>query len=113
MCKKNVMIAVLLATLLLGSVVTHAGSDVFSVNFYALGRTNQAGEWNLEEWQRTLTLEEDQAAGVGDWNTSGWENLVVPWNPSAPQDPVTITSNQGCPDHGPIRLRHASSVRLE
>jgi len=95
MCKKNVLTGVLLAMLLLDSVVAHAGSDVFSVNFYAWGRTGQGGEWNLEEWQRTITLEADQAAGVGDWETTGWENIYMPWNPSQPQDPVTITSNQG------------------
>jgi hypothetical protein len=97
MCIRNVLISELLAVLLLGGAVAHAGSDIFSVNFYALGRTNQGAntEWNLDEWQKTLTLEADQAAGVDDWNTTGWENYVVPWNPQAPQDPATITSNQG------------------
>lgn len=95
MCKKKVMIGVLSAMLLLGSDVVHAGNNIFSVNFYALGRTNRGGEWNLDEWQETLTLEEGQAAGVDNWNTTGWENLVVPWNPQAPQDPVTITSTEG------------------
>ena len=58
------MIGVLSAMLLLGSDVVHAGNNIFSVNFYALGRTNRGGEWNLDEWQETLTLEEGQAAGV-------------------------------------------------
>ena len=97
MCRRNVLISELLVVLLLGGAVAHAGSDIFSVNFYAYGRTNQGAgtEWNQEEWQKTITLEEGEAAGVDDWNTIGWENIVVPWDPSAPQDPVTITSNQG------------------
>ncbi len=91
--------AVLAMTLLVfaaGS-AAQAAADIFSVNFYAWGRVNQGAdtEWNRPDWRETLTLEPDQAAGVGDWETTGWVNYYVPWAPAAPQDPVTITSNQG------------------
>ena len=49
MCKKNVMIAVLSAMLLLGSAVAHAGDDVFSVSFYAF---NQVALLNGQQMKR-------------------------------------------------------------
>jgi len=89
MCKKNVMIGVLLAMLLLGSAVAHAGSDVFSVNFYYK-------PWPWPEGDtHNITLEDaDQFAGVGDWLTNGWQDIEIPWAPEGPQDPVSITSKE-------------------
>jgi hypothetical protein len=57
-----------------------AGADIFSCNFYAPGRVNQGAgtEWNQEAWMKTITLEPDQAAGVGDWETTGWVNIATP-----------------------------------
>ncbi len=97
MLRRNSLHIELLVALLLGSAVAHARSDILSVNFYAWGRVNQGPdkEWNLPEWRETLTLEPNQAAGVGDWETTGWVNYYVPWSPSAPQKPVTITSASG------------------
>lgn len=90
------ILAMTLLVLAAGS-AAQAAADIFSVNFYAWGRTNQGAdkEWNRPDWQETLTLEPDQAAGVGDWETTGWVNYYVPWAPSAPQKPLTITSNKG------------------
>ncbi len=91
--------AVLAMTLLVlasGS-AAQAAADIFSVNFYAWGRVNQGAntEWNRPDWRETLTLEPEQSAGVGDWATTGWVNYYAPWAPSAPQEPLTIVSNQG------------------
>jgi hypothetical protein len=33
-------------------------------------------------------------AGFDDWETIGWSNFEVPWNPSSPLAPVTLTSNK-------------------
>jgi len=89
-------LAITLLVLASGS-VAQAAADIFSVNFYAWGRTNQGAntEWNRPDWRETITLEPEQSAGVGDWETTGWVNYYVPWSPSAPQAPLTITSNQG------------------
>jgi len=75
--------------LLLGTTVAHAGRDVFSVNFYAYQNITE------EDQYENVTLEPDQSAGLGDWETTGWNNIEMPWHPAAPQYPVTITSNQG------------------
>ncbi len=68
-----------------------AADDTFGLNFYAWGGGG-AATW---EAGNTLTIESDQAAGAGDWETTGWENYMVPWHPTAPQEPVTITSTRG------------------
>lgn len=93
----NGKLLVMLALLLIAvasSEPLQAAQDTFSVNFYAWG---QGGPdyWDQEDWRVTLTLEEEQAAGFDDWKTTGWENYYVPWAPAGPQEPVTITSNQG------------------
>jgi len=62
-------------------------TDVFSVNFYAYNGNPVPAE--------NVTLEAEQSAGVGNWETTGWENYPVPWNPGSPQEPVTITSVEG------------------
>ncbi len=62
--------------------------DIFSVNFYAYGALPTAD-------RDTVTLEADQAAGADGWNTAGWENIVVPWNPSSPLAPETIKTPAG------------------
>jgi len=92
MCKKNVLIGVLLAMLLLVSSAT--ADDTFSLNFYMY-----PWPWVSADYH-TITLntnpeDADQSAGFGDWLTNGWEDIEIPWEPSAPQDPCTITSNQG------------------
>ncbi|MCF7954463.1 MAG: M60 family metallopeptidase [Phycisphaerae bacterium] len=65
-----------------------AGSDMFSVNFYAYGALNQAD-------YESVTLEAGEAAGFGSWNTTGWENIEVPWGMSSPRTPVTFKSVEG------------------
>ena len=89
MFKKNVINSVLLAVLvLMGGTVADAGSDVFSVNFYAYNGNPDPPE--------NVTLEAGQSAGFDNWNTTGWENILMPWNPAGPlSNPVTITSVQG------------------
>ncbi len=53
MCKNNVISGVLLVVLV-GSAVAHAGSDVFSVNFYGYGK---AGVLDTDEDKAIVTLE--------------------------------------------------------
>ena len=61
-----------------------AASDSFSVNFYSYGKSG-----SLSESQKlNLTLEADQSAGVGEWNTTGWINYTG-------TSSVTLTSTQG------------------
>ncbi len=62
-----------------------AGSDIFSVNFYAYGKGGTS-YWGQESWRDTVKLESDQAAGFGNWNTTGWENISVPYKEIIPGD---------------------------
>ena len=88
MCRRNVLIGVLLAILLLGGAVAHAGSDVFSLNF-------ESDRANADEMDNVL-VDVGQTAGLGDWATTGWDNFEVPWNPGADYEGVmTITSVAG------------------
>jgi len=92
MCRRNVLLGQLLVVvlLLLGGAVAHAGSDVFSVNFYYT-----PWPWPAED-THNITLEDaDQSAGFGDWLTDGWQDIEIPWAPPGPQDPVPITSKKG------------------
>ena len=93
MSKKNLLTGLLLVVLVAGNGMVQAAGDIFSVNFYAFGRNGWVDF--TDEERASLTIEADEAAGVEDWQTTDWENIVVPWNPSAPQDPVTITSTAG------------------
>ena len=72
------------------SATTQSGDplDVISLNFYAYGGLDSAV-------YHKVTLEAGESAGFGSYNTSGWENYPVPWSPTSPQSPVTITSAQG------------------
>jgi hypothetical protein len=64
-------------------------ANTFSVNFYANGGLT------TPEAQANLQLNPGMSAGLADWLTSGWANMEVPWSPSSPQAPATLTSNQG------------------
>jgi hypothetical protein len=101
-----------------------AASDIFSVNFWAPGRINQGPdtEWNRADWLATIQLEEDEAAGLGDWNTTGWLNYRVPWGLTVPQEPITLTSTQGstatftfndCRNGGPYHWTTLRTTLLE
>ena len=75
-------------TLTNGTLTVAEMTDTFSLNFYAYG--------NLPaESQPNVLMTEGLPAGLGDWFTSGWSNYEVPWAPSAPLAPVTLTSNLG------------------
>lgn len=63
-------------------------TDLFSVNFYAYGALDSTD-------YDAVTLEANETAGVGAYSMSGWENILVPWGLSSPQDAVTITSANG------------------
>jgi hypothetical protein len=70
-------------------------ANVFSLNFYYY-----SWAWTEDYQFHTITLntnpeDGDQFAGIGDWLTDGWEDIEIPWEPEAPQDPITIVSNQG------------------
>jgi len=87
MCRRNVLIGGLLVVVLLGGTAAHAGSDVFSVNFWANN--------GIPDPPTNGTIEANQSPGVETWETTGWENIRVPWNPGGPQEAVTITSVLG------------------
>ena len=78
----------LLAVLLAGtSAITHA-QEIISVNFWRTG----GGQ---HDWASVLTLQPDQAAGFGDWNTTGWQNYILPWAPTQPQARFTLNGTEG------------------
>ncbi len=89
--KKLLMIAVLLGLAAALSEPLQAASDIFGVNFWAPGNAT----WDPPEARATIMLAEDEAAGVDEWNTTGWVNYQVPWAPTQPQNPITLTSSQG------------------
>jgi hypothetical protein len=69
-------------------------ADIFSVNFYY-----KPWPWpDTDTHNITLNTypeDADQSAGFGDWLTNGWNDIEIPWDPSGPQDPETITSKKG------------------
>ncbi|MCK4784517.1 MAG: hypothetical protein KAV87_12250, partial [Desulfobacteraceae bacterium] len=86
---KTVLTLAVVAMAILGLTAASQGAeDVFSVNFYALNGVPAGQEENV-------TLEPGQSAGFDDWLTTGWENILMPWNPGSPSDPVSITSVEG------------------
>jgi hypothetical protein len=62
--------------------------DVISLNFYAYASLGSAD-------YHKVTLESGETAGVGSYNTNGWENFEAPFGLSSPMAPVTVTSTQG------------------
>jgi hypothetical protein len=62
--------------------------ELMSLNLYAFGSYAPADH-------NKVTLEAGESAGVGPYNVSGWQNYAVPWNPSSPSAPFTLTSNLG------------------
>ncbi len=85
----------------LGVVVTFSGTapaglDMFSVNLWATGKAWGGGAWEDPATHDLLRLGPDQAAGVGAWNTTGWENVGWGASPfSTSLAPTTITSSGG------------------
>lgn len=74
--------------LILTACLTSQAQEIISVNFYAYGPLAVAD-------RDKVTLEAGESAGVGAANTTGWENYDVPWAPTLPQAPVTITGTLG------------------
>ncbi len=64
-------------------------AHTFSVNFFAYGG------FTTPEAQANLKVNTSMSAGLANSFTSGWTNIEVPWTPSAPQAPATLTSNRG------------------
>lgn len=87
---KTVLTLAILVMAISPMAATSQADDIFSLNFYMY-----PWPWTTQDQFDTITLEPDQSAGFDTWLTDGWENIEVPWEPSDPQDPVTITSNQG------------------
>ncbi len=82
---KKLLISVLLLTIasVLGE-PSEAASDIFSINFYSYGKSG-----SLTDTQKlNLTLEPEQSAGVGEWNTAGWINYTG-------TSTVSLTSTEG------------------
>ncbi|MFK7912262.1 MAG: sialate O-acetylesterase [Akkermansiaceae bacterium] len=63
---------------------SHAQEKI-SVNFYAYGGLQGAD-------REKVIMGAAESAGVGGFNTTGWNNYQVPWAPSSPQAPVIINS---------------------
>ncbi len=78
----------LLTGLIAGTSGALRAQEIISVNFWRNGGGNHS-------WAPVLTLQPDQAAGFGDWNTTGWQNYNLPWAPTSSQAPVTITGTEG------------------
>lgn len=70
--------------LILAICLSSQAQDILSVNFYAYGNLPQAD-------RHKVTLEARESAGVGTFNTTGWENYQVPWAPSSPQTLENLT----------------------
>lgn len=64
-------------------------ADTFSVSFYGYGALP------TDEAKANVLVPTGVPAGFGDWFTSGWANIEVPWNPDSPQPPVVLASNRG------------------
>jgi hypothetical protein len=81
----------LLAALVMGSV---SAQDVISVNFYSRGKPPAPTVWDDPDNLLTLTLEEDEVAGVVE--TSGWINVDF-GNPFSNNTfgPVDLTGSGG------------------
>jgi hypothetical protein len=70
---KLVALLVLMSVIAVFSGSLYAASDIISVNFYHYGKS---GSLNDTEKAR-LRVEGAEAAGVGDWNTTGWNNFLA------------------------------------
>jgi len=66
-------------------------AEILSVNFWRSG----AGTINRSVWMPLMTLTPGQSAGTGEWETTGWQNYELPWAPSQPQSPVSLTGSEG------------------
>ncbi len=76
------------------SLVTSAllpAAEIISVNFWRTG----AGSIDRSVWEPLMTLTPEQSAGTGEWQTTGWQNYLLPWAPTQPQSPVTLTGTEG------------------
>ncbi|MCX6878989.1 MAG: Ig-like domain repeat protein [Verrucomicrobia bacterium] len=81
-------------TLVNGTLTVAVVANMFSVNFY-VGPDWPYGGLTTDEQKANVKVAPGMPAGLGDWYTSGWLNFLVPWAPTAPLAPVTLTSNQG------------------
>ena len=79
--------SLLLATLVASTSLAQA-TEIISLNFYRIPNNNF-------DWASRLTLTPEQEAGVGDWQTSGWENYNLPWSLTSPAASVTLTGTEG------------------
>jgi hypothetical protein len=66
-------------------------AEIISVNFWRSG----AGTIDRSVWMPLMTLTPEESAGTGDWETTGWQNYELPWAPSQPQNPVSLTGTEG------------------
>lgn len=67
---------------------TLPADEIISVNFWRQGG-------GAHDWEPGLTLTPEQTAGFGDWATTGWQNYELPWAPTSPRTPVTLTGTDG------------------
>jgi len=66
-----------------------ADTDIFSINFYGYG-TLPSIDYD------TVTIDAGESAGLAPWNTTVWDNVLVPGGSlSSPLSPVSITSVNG------------------
>ena len=76
-----------------GTLTVKELANTFSVNFY-VGPDWPYGGLTTDEQKASVKLEPNLPAGFGDWFTSGWTNVLVPWGGG--QRPLQVlTSNQG------------------
>ena len=76
-----------------GTLTVKALANTFSVNFF-VGPDWPFGGLTTDEQKANVRVAPSMPAGYGDWFTSGWTNLLVPWGGG--QQPLQVlTSNQG------------------
>jgi len=61
--------------------------EIMSLNFYRIPN-------GTFDWESRLALATDQAAGFGDWNTTGWQNYNLPWALTSPASAVALTGTE-------------------
>jgi hypothetical protein len=69
-------------------------ANTFSVNFHVSQDSAYGGGLTTAEQWANVRVDAGIPAGFGDWFTSGWTNVLVPWGGG--QQPLQVlTSNQG------------------
>ena len=78
-----------------GTLTVAVVANTFSVNFYVSQDSAYGGGLKTAEQWANVVVGPSMPAGLSGWYATGWLNVLVPWDPQAPLDPVTLTSTLG------------------